>query len=147
MSKAKEVADKAYSAGLNAGRGFIGTRFGAVKGGAGDILKTGWGSIEEEQGLGGVLSIVKNTAGAVKDTFSWNSDRGLLNSINPLGDKPSIFNPFEVGRKLAAGTWETGKEALGTTLNVGKNTVKGISQGVSRAAIGVVTGDYGHYLS
>jgi len=151
MSKVGEIANKAFERGISAGKGFVGTRLGAVWNGTKDILKTGIGSVEDEKGLLGIGSIIKNTAKQIWDTISWNSDRGLLNfkevSINPFSDKTFILNPFEPLRRIGAGMVETGGAIVGTPLDVIKNTIGGISKGIARATMGIVTGDFGQHYS
>jgi hypothetical protein len=158
----KAAADKAYSAGLNAGRGFLSTRLGAITGGAGDIAKTVWegGKVTlgtaETPGSPGAAGVIKNTASAVWDTLSWGSDRGLLNfsntSLNPIGGKTWALNPLDKLRRLAAGGVETTSALVAGTGRIilperAVNVVDGIGKGVARAAIGVATGDFGHYLT
>ncbi len=151
MSKAGDIANKAYERGLSAGKGFIGARLGAVWNGTKDVLGTTLGSIEDEKGLLGIGSIIRNTAKEIWDTVSWNSDRGLLNfketSILPFGSKTFILNPFEPLRRMGAGLVETVGTPLGTGVEVIKNTIGGISKGIARAAMGIVTGDFGQYYS
>lgn len=162
MSKMREIADKAYEKGAAAGKGFVGTRLGAVWGGATDVLRTGWNaavshiSTSETPGSKGVLGIIKDTAIAIKDTLSWSSDRGLLNfsgtSLNPLGTKTWALNPFDRLRRLAAGFTETGTTLIaeGSKLILPERvglTIEGLSKGISRAAMGVLTGDFGPYMN
>jgi hypothetical protein len=158
----KATAEKAYAAGLNAGSGFLKSRLNAVTGGVGDIAKTAWegGKVTlgtgETPGSPGAGGVIANTAGAVWNTISWGSERGLLNfsntTLNPIGGKTWALNPLDKIRRLAAGGVETTSALVAGTGRIilperAANVVDGIGKGVSRAAMGVVTGDFGHYLT
>lgn len=106
----------------------------------------GWA---ESQGSKGAIGVAADTAKAVWDTISWNSDRGLLNasttSLNPLGAKPWIFNPFHHLGKLGAGAGEVLAEGGGGTIGIISartgNAAKAIIRGGTRMAVGGTMGD------
>lgn len=143
-------------------KGILETRWNALKGGTGDLLRTGWdtakeyATVERSKGSPSIWGIMKNTARNVRDTLSWNSERGLLNfkntSLNPFSkEKTFSLNPMVAIRRIAAGTTLAVSNVMSGMVGLGSdrmgNALEGGIKAVSRAVGGVIAGDYGGYLN